>query len=532
VLAAAFALAPTPPAGSQPQRHPYTQPHVLRYATASDISGLNPHLNEESELGYLSSLTMAWLLKTGPHNELLPELATEVPSKANGGITPDGRTITYHLRRGVRWSDGAPFDADDVVFSIKTVLNPATNEVSRDGWDRIVKIDEPDKYTVVLHLKERYSTYAYTFFSTTGANPCVLPKHLLGGLANINSAPYNDLPVGIGPFRYVAWHRGDSVEMEANPYYFRGLPKLQRIVYKIVPDRNTMLTQLQTHELDLWLPVPAAYYERLRALSGLRVYREPSFAYDHVDFNLSHPVVADLAVREALRYALDRETIRVKIRHGVGLLSDNIFGPNHPDYHPIPLVPFDLARARAILDQAGWKPGPDGIRAKNGVRLALTFVIVSGSPDTDAIVELIRGTWSQIGVALDVRRYPSSLLFATAAQNGILDSGKFDVALTAWGLDNSGDVSDQFACASIPPAGQNHLHFCDPEADRAMTAFTLEYDMEKRKPLDYLATDRIASQVPSIVLDIRDWIFAYNGDLENFHPNGSAAFDNMMDVDI
>ncbi len=531
-VAAVLTLTLGAPGSGQPARHPYTTPHVLRYATAEDINSLDPHLSSQLTVTYLSSLTMAWLVKSGPHNEPVPELATVVPTKANGGISPDGRTITYHLRRGVKWSDGAPFDADDVVFSIKTVQNPATNEVGRDGWDLIDRIDEPDKFTVAVHLTKPYAGYAYTFFSSMGANPCVLPKHLLGSLTTINDAPYNALPVGIGPFRYVAWHRGDSVELEANPNYFRGLPKLQRIIFKIVPDRNTVLTQLQSHELDLWLPVTANYVDRVKAIPGDDVLREPSFAFDHLDFNLSHPILADLAVRRALEYALDRETIRLKIRHGLGTLSESLFGPTHPDYHPIALVPFDLATARRLLERDGWNVGADGVRIKNGQRLELVFVIPSGVPDSEAIAELIRQTWAQAGVALDVQRYPSNVLFALAADHGIINTGRFDVTLYGSVLDGSGDVSAFFACASIPPAGENVMHFCDPIAERSMSGFESEYDLAQQKPYAYRLTDRLAEQVPQVVLGIRDAIFAYNSDLKNFHPNAVAAFDDMMEVDI
>ena len=531
VLAVLIVTAAAPAARSQAARHPYTIPHVLRYATGDDIAGLNPHLVSTLTLSYLSSLTMAWLVRSGPDNGPVPELALEVPTLQNHLISPDGKTITYRLRRGVKWSDGAPFDADDVAFSIKTVQNPANNEVGRDGWDLISKVDEPDKYTIVLHLTKRYASYAFTFFSTLGANPCILPKHLLAGVATINDIPYDRLPIGIGPFRYTAWRRGDSVELEANPLYFRGRPKLDRIVFKVVPSRNTVITQLETHELDMWLQATAAYYARAKAIPGDAVIRQPSFAYDHLDFNLTHPGVSDPAVREALRYAVDRESIREKIHFGLAPVSDNVLGPGHPDYHAIPLTPFDLAKAKAILDAAGWKPGPDGIRAKDGVRLSLVYALASGSADADGIVELIRQTWQQLGVAIDVRHYPPPLLFAVTS-DGILASGKFDVAMYAWNLGIDGDLSGQFSCAMTPPNGQNYLRWCDPKAEQAMQAFKLEYDAAKRKPYDFIVTDRIASQVPTIVLDIRDFIVAYNNDLKNFHPNAVSPFDDIMNVDI
>jgi peptide/nickel transport system substrate-binding protein len=512
------------------QRHSFTMPHVLRYATAEDVSTLNPHLATQLTLSFMSSMTMAWLIKTGPDSNPVPELVTEVPTKANGGISKDGLTITYHLRKDAKWSDGVPFTADDVVFSIKTVLNPATNEVGRDGWDLITKVDEPDKYTVTLHMKKQYSPFVVTFFATAGANPCVLPKHLLDKYPNINKVAYNSLPVGIGPFKYSSWKRSDSIEMVPDPLYFRGQPKLQKIIFKIVPDRNTVLTQLTTHEIDLWVPITAAYYDRVKVLSDIAVLHQPGFNFDHLDFNTSHPIVADVRVRRALRFGIDRQAIKEKIRHGIGTISDNILGYNHPAYHPIPLSGFDPEAAKKLLDAAGWVPGPDGVRVKNGQRFSLTMATGAGLPDTDQIIELIRANWTLLGVELNVQHFQSALMFAVP--NGTIYAGKWDVTMFAWNLDNFADLSPEYGCQSFPPKGQNVGRWCDKRADDAMKAFKLEYDPAKRNPYDYIATDEIASQVPLIVMQIRDSIEAYNSDLKNWHPNPVDPFDDMMNVDI
>ncbi len=385
--------------GAGGARHPYTVPHVLRYATAEDVAGLNPHLSQQTTLLFMSSLTMAWLTKFDRNNRPVPELTTEVPTQQNGGISKDGLTITWHLRHGVKWSDGQPFSADDVVFSTKAVLNMANNEIGRDGWDLITRIDEPDKYTVVYHLKQKYASYAASFFGSAGANPCVLPKHLLGNLPNINNAPYNALPVGIGPFRYTRWKRGDAVEMEANPYYFRGLPKLKQVVFKIVPDRNTVLTQIQTHELDLWLPVAAAYYDRLKAIPGVELLRQPSYYFSHLDFQNQHPPLDDVRVRRALRLGMDRKTINAKIRHGLGIIQDDPVSPTNPSFDKaVPTDPYDPAQANKLLDAAGWAMGPSGVRTKNGKPLNFVFATSTGSPDADQQIELIRANWKQLGV--------------------------------------------------------------------------------------------------------------------------------------
>lgn len=512
-------------------RHPYTHPHELRFAAAEDIVGLNPMVNTQAVLGYLSALTMAYLIKTDANAEPSPELATQVPTKQNGGISADGKTITWRLRKGVTWSDGAPFTADDVVFSTKLILDPKTNVVSHDGWDQIVKVDEPNKYTVVYHLKAPYGAFAYTFFSTGDANPAILPKHLLAG-KNVNTDSYNALPVGIGPFKYKAWNRGDSVELVANPTYFRGMPRMQRVVYKTVQDRNTVLSELRTHELDLWTPVAPHYINDVRGIKGIKTLLTPSYFYDHLDFNNARPVLAERAVRQALRMALDRKTLNDKVRFGVFDLGESVVGPASAFHVNIPLTPFDISGANALLDKAGWIRGGDGVRSKNGVRLSLEFATSTGSPDTGTEIELIRGWWKQLGVDLQVKHYLASLLFATAGNGGIMYGGKFDIIVFAWGSNPVEDLSNTMACYRFPPNGQNDLRYCNPKVTAIIDAGKVEYDRRKRAAGMQFLQNQISHDVPTIVLDTRKSIYSYNDDLKDWHPNPVSPFDDMMNVDI
>ncbi len=519
--------------GAIERRNSFTIPHTLRYATAEDIVGLNPHLVQQTTVGLMSSLTMAWLVKFNERNQPVPELATQVPTKANGGISADGKTITYHLQKGVRWSDGKPFNADDVVFSTQVVLNPANNEVSRTGWDLITRTDEPDKYTVVYHLKKPYASFFVTFFSSAGANPCVLPKHLLGGLPNINTASYNALPVGIGPFKYSQWRRGDSVTMVPDRNYFRGQPKLQKVIFKLIPDRNTVMSQLQSRELDLWYPVPGNFYARVKALPSYAVLKQPSYYFNHIDFNLSSPKLKERPVREALRYAIDRATLRDKVGHGIGILQESIASPAAPySDQNIAKVPFDLAKANQILDSAGWRRGADGIRVKSGIKLSLNYATSTGSPDVDTQLELIRSWWKQIGVDMQIHHYLSSLLFATYQSGGIIYAGKFDVVNFAWGLDPIGDFSTLYACSQIPPNGQNDVHWCNKRADGAMDRFKTLYDEKERQPFSNIVQEELVKDVPTIVTTVREDVWAYNSDLKNFRVNQVSPFDDFMTVDV
>ncbi len=528
-----FASAP-PLNTSTTENNSWTQPHVLRITDGSDVENLNPLLTSDTPVSLIiGPLTMGYLVRWDRQGNPVPELTTQVPTQENGGVSKDGLTITYHIRKGVKWSDGQPFDADDVIFSFHAVLNPANNVTSRTGWDRIIKMDEPDKYTVVLHLSKPYSPFLETFFSTAGAEPALLPKHLLGNLPNLNNAPYNAKPVGIGPFMVKNWSRGSRVVMVANPFYFRGEPKLKEIDFEIITNANTVLTEMQAKSLDLYYQAPQNMYDQFKNLSTFVTWAQPSYYFRHVDFNLASPKLKDPAVRQALRYAMDRPSILQKLYKGIGILQEQP-APRVASYwdSAIKPVPFDIAKANQILDQAGWKRGADGIREKNGVRLDLNFATASGTVINDQLVELIRQTWKQIGVNITVSHYLNTLLFAQYQDGGILYRGKFDVAYFAWGLDAVGDLSPIYSCAQIPPAGQNILHWCNSTAENAMLALYRHYDQSQRNKDDAVVMEQLNKDVPTIVLMGTEALWVYNKDLKNFNPGSLSPFDNFMDVDI
>ena len=500
---------------------------------SGDITSLNPHLFTELPLGYISEMTEAYLVKYDSHNNPYPELLTSIPTQANGGISKDGDTITWRLRHGARWSDGAPFNADDVVFSTQVVLNPANNEVGRDGWNLIKKIDEPDKYTVVYHLKKPYSPYIPTFFGSAGANPDILPKHLLAKYPNINNIPYDAKPVGIGPFRVVVWKRGDSVELEANPYYFRGTPKLQHIIYKLIPSADTLLTLLQTGEVELWPQLGSTYIAQAKNIPNIKVDVGPGVIFPHFDFNVTRPLVSDVRVREAIRYAMNRAEIVQKVAHGYAKLQEGIV-PNVIPFAAtdIPLVPYDPAKARALLDQAGWKMGPGGVRVKNGQRLALQLPYSNGVATADSIMEVVREDLRAVGVEIDTRKWAPAMLFAPYQNGGIIYGGKWDMTFFSWQGQPVADQSNLLECNQIPPNGQNVLHYCNAQLDKLLEEIKGTYDPQKQKQLLDQALRIVVRDVPTIVLYVGDSGYAHTPSLTGYDPGVFTPFDNMLSVSI
>jgi len=530
LVAVAGCARAVPPADGE--RHAYSIPHVLRWSTAENVTTLNPHLTSQVTVDWLGQLTLAWLIRWDRANRAVPELATMIPTRANGGISRDGRTIVYHLRHDARWSDGAPFTAEDVVFTSKTILNPATNEASRYGFDGIVaSIEKRDAYTVAVHLTKPYAAFITQFYSSGGVL-CILPAHLLARLPTINQAAYNSLPIGIGPFRYTRWKRGDSIEMEANPFYFRGKPKLARVIFKEIPDRNTLFAQIQSHELDLWVDSRGAQATQLATLPGVRVIRSASFTAFQAILNTAREPFRELAVRQAFRLALPRATILADTYHSIGRLNESFYSPTHPMFANVPFVRPDIERAKALLTSAGWQPDADGIRTKGGTRLTLVVAGGTGVPDQDSALELMRTPLHEAGFELTIRRYPASLRFGPKSSGGILGNGRFDLTLASQTLDGLGDISVNFACDQFPPQGFNFGHVCDRELDADFVAFNSEYDTSARRPIAARLQRRLADLAVAPILFTPDDVHAANADLRGYVPNQITFLDNMMDVDI
>ncbi len=513
-------------------RNPGTQPHVLRYADGQDPVGLVTYQAAHASTTWLAGLWAAWLFRCNAKLEMTPDLCTEVPTIANGLITPDGKKITYKLRDAT-WSDGTPFTSADVAFSVALINDPKTIVESRDGWELIERVETPDPHTAIFHLKKTYSSWAATFFSTGGANPCIVPKHIVAS-QDINTGPYNSKPIGIGPFVIDEWNRGQGLTLSANTKYWRGRPKLDKIIYKIIPNDETIMTQLETHELDLYVQMNQNKLQEAQGLKGITVLRRPSVYWYHLDFNCSQPALSEVPVRQALSYAIDRETIIAKVFHGAGALKWSVIDPQSFAFNPdVMKYPFDIAKANALLDGAGWHRDAAGVRSKDGQSLHFSFVVGAGSATYTLMIELIRATWKQIGVSFDIKTFQTDLLFGPIQSGGIIQSGKFDIVAFQWGstADPTGAVN-LYSSKLIPPAGQNDLRYKNIDVTRLLEQASGSIDpaIQKRALGDAQAI--IARESPTLPIAQAVALYAANTDLKGFDPNSEDPFYDMMAVDM
>jgi len=517
-------------AGTGP--HPWTIPGTLRWADGEEPDNLNPLLSTMALVGDLSAFTMGYFFQFDDKGNPVPDLCLEVPTKRNGGISPDGRTIRFNLRHGVVWSDGAPFTSRDVAFTVHAILNPRNDVLTRDGWDLIERVETPDPYTVIFRLRRPYAPFIDRFFTPVG-NPAILPEHLLARYPDLNHVAYNQLPVGLGPFVYTAWHRGNEVEMRANPHYWGGEPKLRHVVFEIVPDENTVLTEVRTHELDADVRVPSDQVPEVRSLPDVRTVDVVSNSFRHLDFNLARPIVRDLRVRQAIAHAVDRRTIWEKVYHRVGVVSNTPFPSTSWAYAPnLPGYRYDLKAAAKLLDEAGWRMGSDGLRHKGGRALRLELAGNTGNPLLDSTVLVMESSFKKLGIALEYKRYPTPLLFASYAAGGIIATGKYDLAIYAWDLQPDPDLANLLECKSVPPRGENYVRYCNPAFDRLQEDADSHYDRARRRR-DLIGEQHIlAHDLPWIVISNIVEVFAVNPDLRGFRPGPDQVFWNAASLSL
>jgi peptide/nickel transport system substrate-binding protein len=509
----------TAPGGAN--RHPWTVPGTLRVALAGNIKTLNPILSTTTFEATAQTFMFDPLVATDPEGHDYPILASSVPTLENGGISKDGLTIVYHLRKNVRWHDGAPFTSRDVAFTVGAIMNPNTAVSTRHGYDDIARVETPDAFTVAFHLKRPFAPAIHTFFAHSDAPFMILPAHLLSTYKSLDRIAFDGAPVGTGPFKFVRWARGDRIEYVANDDYCLGKPKLRRIVLSFVADENSIANQLRAHEIDWFVEPTPRVYPQLKGIDGIKILLVSFNGFEAIQFNVAHPPVDDARVRRAIGLAIDKQK----------LVDQVTFGTTVPATEDLPSFMWahdpsagttrrDLPEAKRLLDAAGWKAGPDGIRLRAGQRLTLGFAFRSDSLTDRTDVAPIAAMLREAGIEAELKGYNTSLLYATPSSGGILSKGNFQASLTGWFAGVDPDDSTQLLCDQFPPSGWNWARYCNPKMDAAQKVALAHYDLATRKRAYAQVEHLLAEDAPFIFLWWPRQIEAINDDLKNFRPNG------------
>ncbi len=507
--------------GRAGERRPWTVPGELRVGMAVTPHGLSPLLPQVLSDFMLVRLWSDVLTSyDASGNRLVPILARVVPSDENGGVSADGKTIVFLLRHGVKWHDGAPFTSADVRFTWQAVMNPDNDVVSRNGYDDVLRVETPDPYTVIFHLKHRYARIVSMLFGDGESPYGILPAHLLARYRELNDVPFNQQPIGTGPFKVARWLRGDRIELVANDAYFLGKPGLRRIVIRSFGDDNALVTALRAHEIDWLAEATPLLYRELKTIPGVRTVLTPMNNSYMIWFNTTHAAVADPRVRRAIAYSINKPALVRDYSYGAAKAADG----DIPDFlwaHPrgVAFATYDPQAAARELEAAGYERASDGLWMRGGKPLAFDLVGDQSSLLDRSMAVALQSMLAKNGITAHVKTYAQSLYQASYSEGGIMNAGKFDAMLSRWIEGPDPDNSADLICSQRPPGGYNLTRYCNPAMD-ALQQSALNTDDRTKRAAAYRQIETLfARDAPMIVIWWQDLVQAINPDFKGFAPN-------------
>lgn len=459
--------------------------------TIGDASNLIPPLASDASSSTITGHVYNGLIRYDKNMRFEGDLAE------SWEISDDGREITFHLRKGVRWHDGEPFTSADVLFTYKLMIDPETPTAYAERYKQVEEAMAPDAYT----FKVRYAEPLAPALVSWAMGIC--PEHLLKD-EDISTSELARNPVGTGPFRFVKWDPGEQIVLERNEDYFEGAPYIKRIVYRIVPDTTTMFLELQSGGLDYMGLTPLQYARQTESPAFKRrfnKYRYPAFAYTYLGYNLRKPMFQDRRVRQAISYAIDKQEIVDGVLLGLGQPATGPYKPGSWPYNPeVQRYPYAPDKARALLDAAGWKDRDgDGVRDKDGQALAFTILTNQGNDQRIKAGEIIQRRLQEVGIEVKLR-----VIEWASFLKEFIYPGRFDATILGWTIPVDPDGYNIWHSSKTGPRELNFIGYSNPEVDRLLEQGRRVLGVEKRRPVYHRLQEILAEDVPYTFLYVPD----------------------------
>jgi peptide/nickel transport system substrate-binding protein len=504
---------------------------VLVIATTQSPAVLSPLYATSAIEDALGALIVEGLVQVDAAGRYVPALAESLPI-----VSSDGLTVTYTLRPGVTFSNGAAFTCADVQFTYDAIMSDLAPS-SRAGYRDIVAVECPDDLTAVITFDSVYAPYLRLF-------SFILPRSA-GDVAALDAWDYHRSPVGTGPWVLASAEPGSTFQFTPNPYYREaGQPYLDRLVVRVFPDHASAMASLMAGESHVFWDLNRAEFAALSdpdgaaAAQGVGAAAAPTGETELLLFNLAdpaldapdvstttanpHPILGDLRVRQAIHFAIDKQAIVEDLLGGQVQVGSTVL-PGGPFACPQEPGAFDPAQARALLDAAGWVPGPDGIRTRDGQRLSLRIGTTAGNQLREQTEQALAAMLAEVGIELVAENVPADVLFAGWEADGLRKLGNFDVLLYTTGpsLDPHSHLFQNYHSASIPTAengggGFNFSRYANPDVDAWLNEAGTGVDMEARRALYCRVAAQINADLPRIFLYEGVRASGYNLRLQNF----------------
>ena len=430
-------------------------------------SNLIPILSSDSSSHEIASYVYNGLVKYDKDLNIVGDLAE------SWVISKDNLNITFRLRKGVRWHDGKPFSAHDVMYTYKVTIDPKTPTPYSGDFRLVKKAEVLDDHTFRVTYDKPFAPALISW------SVAVLPRHLLEG-KDITNSPLKRKPVGTGPFIFSEWVAGDRVILAANPDYFEGRPYIGRYMMRIIPDSATMFLELKNNSIDMMGLTPLQYVKQTDYPAFRREFNRYKYlasAYTYVGYNLRHSFFKDKRVRQAMAYAIDKQEIIDGILLGQGVEATGPFKPDMWAYNGnVRRYEYDPEKAMALLKDAGFERGSDGLLRKNGRPFEFTILVNQGNTVRIQSAELIQRRLAAVGITMKIR----VLEWATLV-NDFIDKRNFEAVLLGWTIPNDPDLFDVWHSSKQGPKELNFTSFANGEVDEMLVKSRHTLDRTERK---------------------------------------------------
>lgn len=535
--------APAQPTAVEPTPEPPAGPKQIIFGLYQEPDVLNPFIATQYAADEVSKMVVEGLVDVDPDGNYYAVLAKEVPTIANGLVSEDGTTVTYQLREDVKWSDGEPFTCDDVLFTWQAILEPESGAVNTSGYNKIDSVTCEDDYTATVHFTEFYAPYLTLFDS-------VMPRHATGDPKDMTNWDYNGAGLmGTGPFKIKEWVSGDHITLVKNELYrdYPDYPKVDQIIVRIIPSREVGKALITSGEIDILWDLSEADTPEFADNPDVVVNQRPGPGSERLLLNLAdptldatddplnhpHPLLADLRVREAIQYGIDKQFIVDELLYGATVVgtSELSIGWAKCD---IPPSEYNPDKAMTLLDEAGFTDEDgDGIRechgcqyANEGDPLRLKIQTTTGNQLREETEQLLIEMMKNIGIEFYIENVPSSELFGSWSSGAFRKHGNFDILMytTSDKIDPQSHMKGYFHKDSIPTEansgkGFNYVRWINDRASEALDKAGATPDQAERKAQYQIACEEIAHDIPHLYLYDRAEIHLTRANITGFKVN-------------
>ena len=460
------------------------------------------------------------LFRVMPDGKFVPNLAAEVPTVENGGLSQDGLQWRVKLREGVKWHDGRPFTAEDVKFTLELIVDPAFRSWRTAGHNLVRDITVVSPTEITWRMSQPFAPYM-SFLAET----FIVPKHVLEPESDRNKAAFNQAPIGTGAFKWGRRVAGDHIELVANREYHGEGPYVDRLIFKYIPDLMVLYAQFKSGDIDLVgrQYITADNYREAKTLKGRETVLQPSPMVEGIYLNQERPFFKERAVREAIYAAIDKKSIIDALYYGLPEPVESYMPRGSVYYnHDLPKHEFNIQKAAKLLDEAGWKKGSDGIRVKDGVRLSFNNSTTSGNHLREQAQQFIQQTLREAGVEMKISNLPAAVIwgdFWTLSQ--------FDSVIVGinYLVGSDPDVYNRFHSGAIRAKGgrgSNTAQYSNPEVDKLLEEGARTFDQARRIEIYKQVQARVREDLPYLPMFSENVVRGWKSDIKGVESNSNT----------